>query len=99
MEKLDDEDVRLLMEAVTAVVSDEVAPAKRQWKNQRTGHYGELRATSAFAGPNELRCKRLRIVNHAGTRESKSVYTMCDMPPDGWRLVPSDFAPPPKPKS
>lgn len=91
--KFDDEDVRLLMEAVTAVLSDTAAPTKRQWRNERTGHFGELRTSSMLLGRNGVSCKRLRVVNHAGTRKSKATYTMCNIPPDGWRLVPSDFVP------
>jgi hypothetical protein len=96
IERFDDEDVRLLMATADEVVADPTTPATRQWKNDKTGHYGELRTLSEFSGPNNVRCKRLRVTNHADTRESKAVYTLCNMPPEGWRLVPSDFATPPK---
>jgi hypothetical protein len=97
--KFNDEDMRLLNETVDLVLADEKAPAKREWKNAATGHSGTLQATTAFSGPNGESCKRLRVINHAGSIESKSTYTMCNMPPDGWRWVPSDFAPQPKAKS
>jgi len=94
--KFNDEDMRLLNEAVDLVLADEKTPAKREWKNRATGNHGTLQATSPFAGPNGERCKRLRVINHVGSIESKSTYTLCNMPPDGWRWVPSDFAPQPK---
>jgi hypothetical protein len=93
--QFDDEDVRLMMESANTVISDPNGPARRQWRNERTGHSGELQSTAAFAGPNDLRCKRLLIVNRAGSKASRSTYTLCDMPPEGWRLVPADFAPSP----
>ncbi len=94
--KFDDEDVRLLLDAANAAVADAATPAQRQWKNERTGHYGELRTLASFAGPNGAHCKRLRVTNHASGRESKATYTLCDLPPKGWQWVPSDFAPAPK---
>lgn len=93
-ERLNDEDIRLLREAVTAVVSDPVTPARRQWKNAQSGHRGELRTLAAFPGPNGIPCKRLQVSNHADGRSSKAAYTVCELP-DGWKLVPTDFAPRP----
>lgn len=97
-EKLDEEDIRLLMQAVTEVLADPITPTQRQWRNERTQHHGELRTLSAFTGPNSVRCKRLRVINYTDDRTNKTTYTLCDMIPHGWQLVPSDFASRPQPK-
>jgi len=99
IEWFDDDDIRLFMAAVDSVVADEATPAERHWKNEKTGHSGSLRTMSAFVGPNGVRCKRLHIENHAGTRAGKTTLSTCDIPPNGWQLVPSDYAPSPKSKS
>jgi hypothetical protein len=93
IEQFNDEDIRLMIAAVNEVVADQHTPAKRQWKNEATGNYGSLQTAVADNGPSGEKCKRLRVENHAGSRAGKSTYTMCDIPPDGWRWVPSDFVP------
>ncbi len=96
MAKFTKEDLGLMVQTAEAVVTDAKTPAIRRWKNAATGNSGELKTLLAFTGPRGEPCKRLHIVNRAGKQEGKATYTVCDMPPDSWRLVPSDFAPVPK---
>src|SRR5262249_48915490 len=97
MSEFNDEDVRLLTDAFNAVVADQKTPVSRKWKNDASGNSGELRALAAFPGPKGEACKRVRITNQAKKYSGKATYTVCKMP-EGWQLVPSDYAPMPPPK-
>jgi hypothetical protein len=90
-----DEDHALMMQNVEAVLSDANTPAKRDWNNPKTGHSGTTETLVAFSGPKSESCKRLRVANKAGGRDSKATYTLCKGDA-GWQLASSDYAPVPK---
>jgi hypothetical protein len=94
--KFSDEDVKLMSENVDAALADAKTHVVRQWASTTADNSGTVETLQAYAGPNGIACKRLRITTRAGNLTGKSIYTWCDMEAKGWTLVPSDFAPPPK---
>jgi hypothetical protein len=90
-----DEDHALMMQNVEAVLSDATTPHKRDWNNPKTGHSGTTETLIAFSGPKGESCKRLRVINKAGGRDSRATYTLCKGDA-GWQLASSDYAPVPK---
>ena len=97
MGEFNEEDIRLLTSAFNAVVADPKTPATHKWKNDASGNGGELRSLAAFLSPKGESCKRVRITNQAKKTSGKATYTVCKMP-EGWQLVPSDYAPVPPQK-
>jgi hypothetical protein len=93
-----DEDHALMMQNVEAVLSDATTPNKRDWSNPKTGHSGTTETLIAFSGPKSESCKRLRVINKAGGRDSRATYTLCKGDA-GWQLASSDYAPVPKANS
>jgi hypothetical protein len=93
-----DEDHALMMQSVEAVLSDAKTPVKRDWNNPKTGHSGTTETLIAFSGPKGESCKRLRVINKAGSRDGRATYTLCKGDA-GWQLASSDYAPVPKSSS
>ena len=98
LEVFTEEDQQLMFDNAEAALSDAKTPAKREWKNPKTGSSGSAESLTAFTGPKNESCKRVQIVNHAQGRTSKGNYTVCNMGADGWKLVPSDYAKPKMPE-
>jgi len=92
-----DEDHALMTQNVEAVVTNAQTPAKRSWQNPQTGHSGTAESLLAFSGPKGESCKRIRVINKAGSRDGKATYTLCNGEA-GWQLASSDYAPMPKSK-
>ena len=90
-----EQDHALMMQNVESVLADAHTPAKREWNNPQTGHSGTTETLLAFSGPKGESCKRLRVINKAGSRDSKATYTLCKGDA-GWQLASSDYAPVPK---
>ena len=97
--KFDEMDLQLMTETATAVLNAAATPKKLSWENPRTGNRGSVETLIEFAGPNRDACKQLRIDNHAGSRHGRAMYTACNIDAAGWKLVPSDYASPPKKKA
>lgn len=93
MSAFNDEDTRLMMNAASTAVADDKTPNQHAWKNGATGHHGIVETLQSYSSAKGETCKRIRISNTAGSRTDRATYTVCNMPPDGWRLVPSDYAP------
>jgi hypothetical protein len=89
------EDYDLMTRNVDAVLTNAKMPAKSEWRNPQTGNSGTAEALLEFSGPKGERCKRLRVVNKAGSRDSRATYTLCRNE-TGWHLASSDYAPVPK---
>jgi hypothetical protein len=90
-----DEDHALMMQNVETVLEDAKTPTKLDWNNPKTGHSGTTETLIAFSGPKGESCKRLRVINKAGSRNSNATHTLCKGDA-GWQLASSDYAPVPK---
>ena len=81
----DDADKQLMLEAARAVLEAE-EPLTREWKNPKTGHSGELEALGSFESTNGRFCKRVRILNRAGSIENRSSYPVCRAEDGTWKI-------------
>jgi hypothetical protein len=99
MGKFTDEDMKLMNANLEATVADTKVRTVHTWSNQQTGYSGTAETLQAFAGPNSVPCKRVRITNRAGTLTGKGQYTLCKLEGKEWTVVPNDYAPAPQPKA
>jgi hypothetical protein len=81
-----DEDMRLLKEAVLQVLDDKDARAKRSWSNPATGSSGTVEARGAFKTAAGVNCKRVRVTNHAKGVDGDSTYTVCQDADKDWAI-------------
>ena len=79
-----DEDIRLLKEAVTQVLEDTNVRATKDWSNSATGNYGKVEGRSAFKTAEGVECRRVRVTNHAKAVDNQGTYTVCKSPDKDW---------------
>jgi surface antigen len=85
-----DEDMRLLKEAVSQAMQDENSHAKKTWANADTGNSGEIESWGAFKTAAGVACKRVRVTSHAkGGIDGKGTYTVCQDAERGWVVDPT----------
>ncbi|HZF24839.1 MAG TPA: RT0821/Lpp0805 family surface protein [Steroidobacteraceae bacterium] len=84
-----DEDVRLLKEAVTQVMDDKNVRATKEWSNPNTGNSGKVEGRSAFKTAEGVDCRRVRVTNHAKAVDGQSTYTVCKAPGKDWVVDPA----------
>lgn len=84
-----DEDIRLLKEAVTQVLTDKNVRATQNWSNPATGNYGKVEGRSAFKTAEGVECRRVRVTNHARAVDNQGTYTVCNIPGKDWVIDPS----------
>ncbi len=85
-----DEDMRLLKEAVSQAMQDENSRAKKTWANADTGNSGEIESWGAFKTAAGATCKRVRVTSHAkGGINGKGTYTVCQDAERGWVVDPT----------
>lgn len=94
-----DEDMRLLKEAVGQVMDDSSSHAKTTWANADTGNSGEIEGWGAFKTAAGVACKRVRVTSHAkGGINGKGTYTVCQDAERGWVVDPT-AKPAPEPQA
>ncbi len=81
-----DEDMRLLKEAVAQVLDDENAFVKKSWSNPATGNSGEVEGRGGFKTAAGVICRRVRVSNHAKAVEGQGTYTVCQDAERGWAV-------------
>jgi surface antigen len=84
-----DEDMRMLKEAVHQVLDDSNVRASKSWSNPETGNYGKVEGRSAFKTAAGVSCKKLRVTNHASGVEGQATYTVCKDPERDWVVDPT----------
>jgi hypothetical protein len=93
LSKFSEEDRKMMMSNAVETVNDDSSTAARSWKNKKTSHSGTAQVLLAYAGPDNIPCKRIRIVNRAGDNQNRANYSVCKFADEGWKLVSNDFAP------
>ncbi len=81
-----DEDMRLLKEAVAQVLDDQDAFTKKSWSNPATGNSGEVEGRGAFKTAAGVSCRRVRVSNHAKAVDGQGTYTVCEDAERGWAI-------------
>jgi hypothetical protein len=99
MGKFTDEDIKFMNANLDAALAESRVRTIRSWSNASTGHSGTAEVLQAFAGPNDVPCKRVRVTNQAGKLTGKSQYTLCRIDGQAWNFVPNNYAPIPKAQS
>jgi surface antigen len=79
-----DEDMRMLKEAVQQVLDDSNVKASKTWSNPATGNHGKVEGRSAFKTAAGVSCKRVRVTNHASGVDGQATYTVCKDPERDW---------------
>src|SRR5262245_11020467 len=79
-----DEDIRMLKEAVTQVLEDKNVRATQDWSNPATGNHGKVEGRSAFKTAEGVDCRRVRVTNHAKAVDNQGTYTVCKVPDKDW---------------
>jgi len=93
-----DEDIRLLKEAVTQVLEDSNVRATKDWSNPATGNHGKVEGRSAFKTAEGVECRRVRVTNHAKAVDNQGTYTVCKVPDKDW-VIDQSAKPAAKPAS
>jgi hypothetical protein len=81
-----DEDMNLLRGTVTQVLDDKDAYAKKSWSNPATGNSGQVEGRGGFTTAAGVKCKRVRVTNHAQGVDGQAMYTVCQDPEKGWAV-------------
>jgi surface antigen len=84
-----DDDMRMLKEAVQQVLDDSNVKALKSWSNPATGNYGKVEGRSAFKTAAGVSCKKLRVTNHASGVDGQATYTVCKDPERDWVVDPT----------
>lgn len=79
-----DEDMRLLQDAVAQVLADANNYAKKNWSNPATGSSGEVEGRGGFKTSDGVKCRRLRVSNHARGIDGQATYTLCEDSERSW---------------
>lgn len=94
-----DEDMRLLRDAVSQAMDDKSFYVKKTWANADTGNSGEIEGWGAFKTTTGVTCKRVRVTSHAkGGINGKGTYTVCQDAERGWVVDPT-AKPAPEPQA
>jgi|GEM_PF-2462298 len=79
------DDWQLLRKAVTEVLNDSSATATQSWKNDVSGHSGEVRTLKVYRSDDGRDCKLLRVDNLASGYSGSTQYNVCRDEKGSWR--------------
>ncbi|HSC62110.1 MAG TPA: RT0821/Lpp0805 family surface protein [Caldimonas sp.] len=90
-ELFDDEDRRLLREAIDKGLRDAAVDEAVRWENPKTESRGEVKVLSAFEWK-KAPCRKIRVSNQARTRKATNDFNFCRVG-EKWKLVsPSELS-------
>jgi surface antigen len=87
--QLDEQDLQLVREATSAVLSSSDPQASRDWQNPASGNSGKVSAISRFSTEDHRECRQLRFESHTRQRgEGQATMNVCRSPGGKWLLDP-----------
>jgi surface antigen len=85
IEAMTEEDVAILMQAVTAALEAQPDHSTARWENPRTGAHGELTPVASFEKAGR-RCRDLEVANSAQGRSNRLVVSLCRQDGGEWTV-------------
>ncbi len=86
IERYNDQDLELLFDTLARALNDNSDGQALAWNNDKTSSSGSIRPIKTFRNEG-LKCRLTEIINRFKQQSSKSEYTFCQFPGNGWKFL------------